>query len=59
MACNVLPRHLSKKAKECLQQRKLFLERAQLRLLSLRPDLDPASKKSHTCVATCFRSGKM
>jgi hypothetical protein len=55
MASNVSRRHLSKKVKECLQQRKLFLERAQLRLLSLRPDLDPASKKSHTCVKTCFR----
>jgi hypothetical protein len=36
----------SKKAKEPLQQRKAFLERAQLRLWSLKPELDPTYKKN-------------
>jgi hypothetical protein len=36
----------SKKAKEPLQQRKAFLERAQLRLWSLKPELDPTWKKN-------------
>jgi hypothetical protein len=42
---HTLCRHLSKKAKECLHQRKLFLDRAQLRLWSLRPELENSSKK--------------
>jgi hypothetical protein len=41
----------SKKAKEPLQQRRAFLERAQLRLWSLKPELDPTFKKNKSSYA--------
>jgi|688.fasta_scaffold1040560_2 hypothetical protein len=44
----------SKKAKEPLQQRKAFLERAQLRLWSLKPELDPTIKKNKSLCAVIW-----
>lgn len=55
LACSKLSgvRKPPKKFSDSLQQRKDYLERVQLRLSSLKPELDSASKKRTLCVAPC------